>query len=134
MATTLELQNEENLYSNFINSLRSEETKLNYAGALKRYMIYHRFTKYSDLMLADRESKIKDYVIHLNKKGTSKSGFGLVFAALRNFYQMNDSDDIKWDKLKRFKGEELPEHEDRAYSHEEILTLVQNAPDLKTKA
>jgi len=134
MATTLELQNEENLYSNFINSLKSEETKLDYAGALKRYMTYHHFTKYSDLMLAYRESRIKDYIIHLNKKGTSKSGFALVFSALRNFYEMNDVDDIKWNKLKRFKGEELPEHEDRAYSHEEILTLVQNAPDLKTKA
>lgn len=134
MALTLEDQNEEKLYSNFIESLRSEETKLDYAGALKRYMSYHGFTKYSDLMLADRETRIKDYIIYLNKKGTSKSGFILIFSALRNFYAMNDVDDIKWSKLKRFKGEELPEHEDRAYSHNEILTLVENAPDLKTKS
>lgn len=39
----------------------------------------------------------------------------------------------KWRKLKRFIGEEIPEHEDRCYSHEEIHTLVKNA-SLKLKA
>ena len=40
---------------------------------------------------------------------------------------MNDVEDIKWKKLKRFMGEEVPKHEDRRYTHEEIHTLVQGA-------
>jgi integrase len=124
-----------NLFSNFINSLRSEATKKEYSAALRRYMKYHGMTKYSDMLLSDKGEKIKQYVIHLANKpgGTSKSGFFVLFAALRNFYEMNDIEDIKWRKMKRFTGEELPQHEDRCYTHEEILSLVQNA-DIKMKA
>ena len=39
---------------------------------------------------------------------------------------MNDVENIKWKKLKRFIGEEVPEHDDRRYTHEEILILVKN--------
>ena len=46
---------------------------------------------------------------------------------------MNDVENIKWRKLKRYIGEEIPEHEDRCYTHEEIHTLVKNA-SLKLKA
>ena len=36
---------------------------------------------------------------------------------------MNDVDNISWKKLKRFKGEETPTHEDRGYSHTEIQAV-----------
>jgi hypothetical protein len=45
---------------------------------------------YSDLMLADREERIKQYVIYLQSKGVSKSKFKILFATLKNFYEMND--------------------------------------------
>ena len=56
-----------------------------------------------------------------------------MLATLRNFYEMNDIDNIKWNKLKRFVGETKAPHKDRAYTHEEILTLVNNC-NLKMKA
>ncbi|MGB8159721.1 MAG: site-specific integrase, partial [Nitrososphaeraceae archaeon] len=124
---------EDNLFSNFINSLKSPETKKNYSYALKKYMDFHSMTKYSDLMLADREDKIKHYVIYLSNKGVSKSWFMLLFSSLKNFYEMNDVEDIKWKKLKRYAGEDQPKHEDRRYMDEEIHKLVQNA-NLKLKA
>ena len=127
------LVQQEVLYSNFINSLKSPETKKNYSYALKKYMDFHSMTKYSDLMLADREDKIKQYVIHLSNKGVSTSWFMLLFSSLKNFYEMNDVEDIKWRKLKRYVGEEQPKHEDRRYMDEEIHKLVQNA-NLKLKA
>ncbi len=96
-------------------------------------MQYHSMSNYSDLLLADRESKIKEYVIYLQKKGVSKSWFMTLFASLKNFYEMNDVEDIKWRKLKRYEGEEQPKHEDRRYTYEEIHKLVQNA-NLKLKA
>lgn len=124
---------EDNLFSNFINSLKSPETKKSYSYALRKYMSYHSLSNYSDLMLADKEQKIKEYVIHLNNRGVSKSWYMTLFASLKNFYEMNDVEDIKWNKLKRYQGEEQPKHEDRRYLVEEIHKLVQNA-NLKLKA
>ena len=46
---------------------------------------------------------------------------------------MNDIEDIKWRKLKRYVGEEQPKHEDRCYTYEEIHNLYKNA-NLKLKA
>ena len=60
-------------------------------------------------------------------------GLCFYFASLKNFYEMNDVEDIKWKKLKRYAGEEQPKHEDRRYMVEEIHQLVQNA-NLKLKA
>jgi integrase len=47
---------------------------------------------------------------------------------------MNDVDSIHWKKLKRFIGETKPQHEDRAYKHEEILTMVNGAGNPKMRA
>jgi integrase len=118
---------DDHLFSNFINSLKSADTKKHYSYELKKYMEFHSMTDYSSLMVTDREDKIKQYVIHLSNQGASKSRFTILFAALKNFYEMNDVEDIKWRKLKRFMGEEVPKHEDRRYTHEEIYTLVQDA-------
>lgn len=129
----MQILDESPLYSNFINSLKSEYTKRNYAYYLKQYMKFHNFTEYSSLMLTDKEERIKQFVIHLRTKEASKSQFKILFATLKNFYEMNDVENIKWRKLKRYIGEEIPEHEDRCYTHEEIHTLVKNA-SLKLKA
>ena len=96
-------------------------------------MAYHNITDYSSLIITDREEKIKQYIIHLRSKEASKSQFRILFATLKNFYEMNDVEDIKWRKLRRYVGEEIPEHEDRRYSHEEIYKLVQSA-NIKLKA
>jgi len=98
-------------------------------------MQFHRIEKedYAALF-ADPDQKIKDYLIAASKRDLSKSHFCIMISALKNFYQMNDFDDIKWNKLKRFIGETKPKHKDRAYTHDQILTLVQGAPSLKMKA
>jgi integrase len=96
-------------------------------------MQFHNLTEYSSLMVTDREEKIKEYVLHLRSKEASKSQFKMLFATLKNFYEMNDVEDIKWRKLKRYVGEEIPEHDDRRYTHEEVDILVQNA-NLKLKS
>jgi integrase len=117
---------DDQLYSNFYNSLKSPDTKKNYSYCLKQYMSYHSITEYSSLMVTDREEKIKQYVLHLRSKEASKSQFKMLFATLKNFYEMNDVEDIKWRKLKRFVGEDIPKHEDRCYTREEIHLLVQS--------
>jgi len=95
-------------------------------------MDFHSIKEYSSLMV-DKEQKIKEYVLHLRGKEASSSQFKMLFATLKNFYEMNDVEDIKWKKLKRFVGEEIPVHQDRCYSREEIQILVERA-NLKLKA
>jgi integrase len=129
---TLVLQ-ENKLYSNFINSLRSPDTKKHYSYVLKQFMAFHKIDEYSTLMVMDKEEKIKEYVVYLVSQGASTSRFRILFAALKNFYEMNDVENINWHKLKRFMGEEVPKHEDRRYYHEEIHALVTTA-NMKLKA
>ncbi len=96
-------------------------------------MKFHHMTTYSQMMVTDREEKIKQYVLHLVSNNMSSSAQRITMAALRNFYLMNDIEDIKWHKLKRFMGEETVPNEDRRYTHEEIHTLIQNCT-LKLKS
>jgi integrase len=129
----MQVLDESKLYSNFYDSLKSPDTKKHNSYCLRQYKTYHSMTEYSSLMVTDREEKIKQYVLHLRSKEASKSQFKMLFATLKNFYEMNDVEDIKWRKLKRFVGEEVPQHEDRCYTHEEIHILVQRA-SIKLKA
>ena len=91
----MQILDESSLYSNFINSLKSEYTKRNYAYCLKQYMKFHNFTEYSSLMITDKEERIKQFVVHLRTKEASKSQFKILFATLKNFYEMNDVKVIK---------------------------------------
>ena len=127
---------EERIYSNFINSLRSPVTKEQYAIALKHYMKFHRLTNYSQLVVMAHDQifeSIKSFIISMVKRGCSTSNMDIHIYALKNFYDMNEIEDIRWRKLKRFRGEETEPHETRRYSHEEIQTLI-NICDLRMKA
>lgn len=41
---------EDKIWSNFINSLKSERTKITYEGYIKRFMQFHNITDYSSLL------------------------------------------------------------------------------------
>ncbi len=124
---------EDTIYSNFINSLRSVRTKKVYDMTLKQFMKFHDIGTFSSLLLTrDIEEKIKEYILDMVNREISTSYMNLSLASLRNFFQMNDIENIKWHKLKRFMGEKTPNHEDRRYTHEEIQTLL-NASDLRLK-
>ena len=58
------------------------------------------------------------------QRGCSTSNMNIHIYALDKFYDMNDIEDIRWRKLKRFRGEETEAHENRRYTHEEIQTLI----------
>jgi integrase len=128
-------EQQKDIYSNFIDSLKSHETKHLYAYFLKVFMKFHRLEEsdYSALFV-NPEQKIKEYLVYAsNEKDYSKSHFAIMICTLKNFYQMNDVDTLNWNKLKRFVGETRPQHKDRAYEQKQILTLVQSAPSLKLK-
>jgi len=98
-------------------------------------MKFHRIEDYSSLLAVSDiiEDKIKDYIISAVDRQLSTSFIQIFLAAIKNFFEMNDIENIRWRKLKRFMGEETPVHEDRCYTHEEIQTLL-NTADMKLKA
>ena len=96
-------------------------------------MKFHNIESYSLLLGSqDIEDKIKQYMMNIRSRELSTSFMTIFLSAIKTFYEMNDIENIRWRKLKRFMGEETPRHEDRKYTHEEILTLL-NASDLKQK-
>lgn len=104
------------VYSNFIDSLRAQRTKENYDGALKMFMKFHNITTYLQLLqmpIPEVEEKIKTYILDSIIKELSTSFMKIFMAAIKNFFEMNDIENIRWRKLKRFMGEETPKNEDR---------------------
>lgn len=60
---------EEQIYSNFINSIRAEKTKKNYAQVLKQYMKFLQIENYSKL-IGDPDKiyeQIKSYILFLRE-------------------------------------------------------------------
>ena len=133
--TQLEQDQEKIIYSNFIDSLRSGKTKDVYDKALKLFMKFHNIENYYQLLLLAKEGieeKIKQYIMNIRTRELSSSFMNVFLSSIKAFYEMNDIENIRWHKLKRFMGEQTPKHEDRCYNHSEILTLL-NASDLKQK-
>ena len=96
-------------------------------------MKFHNITTYTSLLQTSNiEDKIKVYILDIVNRELSSSTMKIFLAAVKNFFEMNDIENIKWRKLKRFMGEKTPENEDRCYSHEEIQTLL-NIADLRLK-
>ena len=132
--TQTEQELEDKVYSNFMDSLKSSKTKDVYDKALKLFMKFHKIQSYSLFALGyeDIEEKIKQYIMNIRSRELSSSFMNVFLSSIKAFYEMNDIENIRWHKLQRFMGEKTPKHEDRCYSDNEILTLL-NASDLKQK-
>ena len=84
----MQVQEESRPYYNFINSIRSESSKVSYCGELRRYLRYYNLSVDQLLELPDkeREKKIIDYI--LQEKGFKSRQ--LTINTLKKFYEMND--------------------------------------------
>lgn len=133
---TLDKNEESSIYSNFIDSIASKFTKSGYVNTLKNFMLFLKTDKYSDLTTMSQDrifDSIKSYILHMKSTGLRSRTILIKLYALKCFYDMNDVEDIKWKKLKRFRGEDSDINEDRGYQHEEIQQIL-NVSDLRTKA
>ena len=127
--------NEENIYSNFIDSVASPFTKETYTSSLKQYMTFLQINKFSDLVSMEQSrinENIKSYILHMKKSGRSTKSIRSLLNGVKSFYNMNDIENIRWKKLQKFIGEDSEINEDRAYNHEEIQRIL-NVADLRTK-
>ena len=112
-------------YLNFINAIKSEETKEEYRRCLMRYLSHYKTTLEDMLTLpiADIENMLIDYLLDLRKKDLSSSYINLNFCALKLYYFMNDVR-INKEKIGKYLGEQKRKNTDRAYSTAEIRSIL----------
>ena len=121
-------------YHNFINSIKSEETKEEYKRSLLRYLSHYK-TNLGGILsrpIPDIENMLVDYLLELKKQDLSSSYINLNFCALKHFYFMNDVR-INKEKISKFLGEPKKKNVDRSYTHPEIKSMLDIA-DLRFKA
>ena len=121
------LVQESRSYYNFINSIRSESSKVSYCGELRRYLRYYNLSVDQLLESPDKEPKIIDYI--LQEKGFKSRQ--LTINTLKKFYEMNDVI-LNWKKITCYMGEEQKLNEDRCYTDEQIQRLL-NVCDFRMK-
>ena len=122
-------------YKNFINTVDSEITKLQYRYAISYFMKFCKISEYDKLLNIEPkklEGAIRDYIIHLKSdRKLSSNTINMYVAAVSHFYQMNDTI-LNWRKLSKFKGKKRLVVQDKPYTIEQILHLLEFA-DLRMK-
>jgi integrase len=126
--------NEEEVYFNFINSLKSEVTKKEYEREIRLFMKFCNVVKLSCLLteVGDPQKQIIGYITSLKERGLSYNSISLPLYAIYHFYEMNDVP-LNKKKINMFKGEFLRRVSDRAYTYEEITKLL-DISDLRMKS
>jgi integrase len=121
---------ESRAYFNFVNSLKSDNTRIEYERKLNKFLTFYNLTAESLLLHdpKDLEIKIIDYLVYLRKeRHCSFSHNNIVVCAIRKFCQTNDLT-LNWDKICQYKGDEDADTESadegRGYSHEEIGKML----------
>lgn len=119
-----DIQNEEDLYFNFINSIKSEVTKKIYENDVKYYLKFCNLTKLSDLLtITDLQKQIIKYIMSLRKRGLASNSISTMLNGIVHFYEMNDVP-LNKKKINMFKGEFTKKIVDRSYTHEEIGKIL----------
>ena len=84
--------NEEDVYFNFINSLKSEVTKKEYEREIRLFMKFCNVTKLSNLLvIIEPQKQIIRYLMSLKERGLSFNSVSLTLYAIYHFYEMKDT-------------------------------------------
>ena len=125
-------KNEEEIYFNFINSIKSDVTKKIYETHVKMYLKFCNLTRLSDLLsIADPQKKIIEYIMSLRERGLASNSISTWLLGIYHLYEMNDIA-LNKKKINMFKGEFSRRVIDRAYRHEEIKKIL-DVSDLRMK-
>jgi hypothetical protein len=131
-------------YTNFINAIRSIETRKLYSYCLVNFMKFASVSKVADLLSIedggnsngnqkDIEQKLIDYAVYLRdvKKVAYSTRNGYLASPLC-FYSINDVT-LNKKTILRYLGETTRAHKDRAYTTEEISKLLSSS-DLRLRS
>ena len=122
-------QQKEDVYLNFINSIKSDITKKIYEYNLKLFMEFCGVEKFEDLI--GQENQIITYLMSLREKKLSYNSISTRLNAIYHFYDMNDIS-LNKKKIKMFKGEYTKKVVDRAYTDKDIKKIL-DVSDLGAK-
>ena len=122
-------QQKEDVYLNFINSIKSDITKKIYEYNLKLFMEFCGVEKFEDLI--GQQNQIITYLMSLRDEKLSYNSISTRLNAIYHFYDMNDIS-LNKKKIKMFKGEYTRKIVDRAYTDKDIKKIL-DVSDLRTK-
>lgn len=122
-------QQDEDVYLNFVNSIKSDVTKKIYEYNLRLFMEFCGIDRFEDLI--GRQNQIIAYLMSLREKKLSYNSISTRLNAIYHFYDMNDVS-LNKKKIKMFKGEYTRKVVDRAYTHENIKKIL-DVSDLRAK-
>ena len=124
-------QQQEEAYSNFINSINSDITRKEYNLKFSYFIQYCEKQNHNDMLLipvGQLESTIRDYIVHLRRdRKLAPATVSSYVAPIVHFYEMNNFT-LHWKRLKKFKAAHYNVVEDKPYSLEQIKLLVDAAP------
>ncbi len=126
------MSNQQEVYSNFIDSIKSQVTKNIYERDIKLYLQFCNLNNLSDLlMIKDPQKQIIKYIMSLRERQLSSNSISTMLNGIYHFYEMNDIP-LNKKKINMFKGEFTRNPLDKAYTHEQISKIM-NFSDLRMK-
>jgi len=132
MSVIQEGSKEEDVYFNFINSIKSEVTKKIYEYNIKIFMRFCCIKNFYNLsIMQNPQNQIVNHLMSLREKGLSTNSLSTRLNAIYHFYDMNDIP-LNKKKINMFKGERSRKVVDRAYTHDEIKRIL-DVSDLRSK-
>ncbi len=131
--TTIQEDKEQEIYSNFINSINSDVTRLNYELHVNLFKKFCNLSNLSELLIIEEPQKhIINYILSLRQRGLASSSVSTMINAIYHFYDMNDVA-LNKKKIKMFIGQSPKKITDRAFSDGEISRIL-NVSDMRMKA
>ncbi|HKG87160.1 MAG TPA: site-specific integrase [Nitrososphaeraceae archaeon] len=120
-----------NAYHNFIIHIRNTETRYIYTSRLDKFFKYCQVESYDDLLFSNEskliQSKITDFLIHLQVLGLSSATVRQHITALKFFYVMNDITNLNWKKVSKVVSGYKKVANDRPYTTNEITKMLEKA-------
>jgi integrase len=125
-------------YLVFANSIKAKDTLNTYNVALKHYMRFYGISDIITLLRQDNkvlESNIIKYILDMRQRipPISHSLRCIRLAALKHFLVMNDVV-LNWKKISLYLGEKTKVVKDRAYTTDEIASLLKSCTDERMRA
>jgi integrase len=125
-------------YLVFANSIKAKDTLNTYNVALKHYMRFYGISDIITLLRQDNkalESNIIKYIVDMRQRSPpiSHSLRCVRLAALKHFLVMNDVV-LNWKKISLYLGEKTKVVKDRAYTTDEIASLLKSCTDERMRA
>ena len=124
-------------YIQFMNSLRSKDTKIHYTNWLNDFLQYLNIScdRVLDFDANQLQQIIIKYVIDMrDNRKLSPNSIRSHISAIQTFLVINDFGGINWTKVKKFVGEFYKVADDRPYTRDEIKQLVDAAHSIRDKA